>query len=96
MPIKRGTYDWNGSGFKGDVPGSNKDIGISTSLQSRSMNAVLVFEAPIDLMSYLHPAPESNLQRGGAVWTVRRRRCDTYLRDNPQHHARIILCLDTR
>lgn len=88
---QRGTYDWNGSSFKGDVPGSNKDIAFRLHC-SKKHDAVLVFEAPIDLMSFctLHRKVTSNavalcgLYEGGLR---------TYLRDNP-HIRRIILCLD--
>ena len=49
---QRGTYDQNGPGFKGDVSGSDKSIGFR--LPSRpDLDWALVFEAPIDLMSYL-------------------------------------------
>ena len=88
---QRGTYDWNGSSFKGDVPGSNKDTAFRLHC-SKKHDAVLVFEAPIDLMSFctLHRKVTSNavalcgLYEGGLR---------TYLRDNP-HIRRIILCLD--
>ena len=88
---QRGTYDWNSSSFKGDVPGSNKDIAFRLHC-SKKHDAVLVFEAPIDLMSFctLHRKVTSNavalcgLYEGGLR---------TYLRDNP-HIRRIILCLD--
>lgn len=88
---QRGTYDRNGSSFKGDVPGSNKDIAFRLHC-SKKHDAVLVFEAPIDLMSFctLHRKVTSNavalcgLYEGGLR---------TYLRDNP-HIRRIILCLD--
>ena len=58
---QRGTYDWNGSSFKGDVPGSNKDIAFRLYC-SKKHDAVLVFEAPIDLMSFctLHRKVTSN------------------------------------
>lgn len=85
---QRGTYDWNSSSFKGDVPGSNKDIAFRLHC-SKKHDAVLVFEAPIDLMSFctLHRKVTSNavalcgLYEGGLR---------TYLRDNP-HIRRIIL-----
>ena len=48
----RGTYDLDGPGFKGDAPGSDKNTGFSLPHDLRS-DLVLVFEAPIDLMSYL-------------------------------------------
>ena len=50
----RGTYDLDGPGFKGDAPGSDKNTGFSLPHDPRS-DLVLVFEAPIDLMSYLTP-----------------------------------------
>ena len=88
---QRGTYDRNGSSFKGDVPGSNKDIAFRLRCDPGN-DVVLVFEAPIDLMSLctLHRKVTSNavalcgLYEGGLR---------TYLRDNP-HIRRIILCLD--
>lgn len=88
---KRGTYDQNGHSFKGDVPGGNKDIAFRLRCDPEN-DSVLVFEAPIDLMSFctLHREVISNavalcgLYEGGLR---------TYLRDNP-HLRRIILCLD--
>ncbi len=48
---KRGTYGLNGSGFKGDVPGSNKDVAFRLPCDL-ALDHVAVFEAPIDLMSF--------------------------------------------
>ena len=48
---KRGTYDRSGPGFKGDVTGSDKNTAFRLPCRPE-LNAVLVFEAPIDLMSY--------------------------------------------
>ena len=48
----RGTYDLDSPGFKGDAPGSDKNTAFSLPHDPRS-DLVLVFEAPIDLMSYL-------------------------------------------
>lgn len=49
---RRGTYDLNGPGVKRDVAGSDKCVAFR--LPSRpELDWVLVFEAPIDLMSYL-------------------------------------------
>ena len=50
----RGTYDLNGPGFKGDATGSDKNTAFSLPHDPCS-DLVLVFEAPIDLMSYLTP-----------------------------------------
>ena len=47
----RGTYDRDGSGFKGDAAGSDKSIGFRLPYAPDS-RTVYVFEAPIDLMSY--------------------------------------------
>ena len=47
----RGTYDRDGKGFRGDVSGSDKDIGFAIPCDPVS-DQVRVFEAPIDLMSY--------------------------------------------
>ena len=48
---KCGTCDWNGSGFKGGIPGSDKLTGFPL-LCSPGLDWVTVFEAPIDLMSF--------------------------------------------
>ena len=88
---QRGTYDLNGSGFKRDVAGSDKRIAFR--LPSRpELDWVLVFEAPIDLMSYLtlHRKVTSNAI---ALCGLYEGALDTYLRDNP-HIRRIDLCLD--
>jgi len=48
---KRGTYDQGGASFKGDVSGSDKNTVFR--LPARPGNdSVLVFESPIDMMSY--------------------------------------------
>ena len=44
----RGTYDRDGKGFRGDVSGSEKDVGFSIPYDVSSQQ-VWVFEAPIDL-----------------------------------------------
>ena len=88
---KRGTYDLDGPGFKGDVTGSDKSVAFPLPCDP-SLDWVAVFEAPIDLMSFctMHPKVKSNavalcgLYQGGL---------DTYLKDHP-HLKRIILCLD--
>lgn len=45
----RGTYDRDGKGFRGDVSGSDKDIGFAIPCDPVS-DQVRVFEAPIDLI----------------------------------------------
>ncbi len=88
---KRGTYDRNGPGFKGDVPGNDKDTGFRLPCDPAA-DWVLVFEAPIDLMSYctLHRSVCGNAV---ALCGVYEGALDTYLRDYP-HLRRIVLCLD--
>lgn len=89
---RRGTYDLDGSSFKRDVPGSNKRVAFR--LPSRpDLDWVLVFEAPIDLMSYLtlHRQVTSNAI---ALCGLYEGALDTYLQDAP-HIRRIALCLDT-
>ncbi len=88
---KRGTYDKDGASFKRDVLGSDKSVAFPIPCDP-SIPWVLVFEAPIDLMSFctLHREIRSNaialcgLYEGGL---------NTYLRDNP-HLRHVVLCLD--
>ena len=88
---KRGTCDLDSSGFKGDVPGSNKDVSFRLPC-APAMDWVAVFEAPIDLMSFctLHRQVRSNAV---ALCGLYQGPLDTYLRENP-HLKRIVLCLD--
>lgn len=88
---KRGTYDKNGSGFKGDVPGSDKDTAFRLPCDP-SIRWVLVFESPIDLMSFctLHRAVNSNAV---ALCGLYQGALDSYLKDYP-HLRHIVLCLD--
>ena len=86
----RGTYDRDGKGFRGDVSGSDKDIGFAIPCDPVS-DQVRVFEAPIDLMSYytLHRSCCNAVALCGLYDGALR----TYLRNNPQI-KRIVLCLD--
>ena len=86
---KRGTYDRNGSGFKGDVIGSNKDFAFRLPCDP-SQDWVAVFEAPIDLMSFctLHRQVRSNAV---ALCGLHHGPLDNYLRENP-HLKRMDLC----
>ena len=88
---KRGTYDLNGSGFKGDIPGSEKTIAFRLPCRP-DMNRVYVFEAPIDLMSFctLHRSMRSNAV---ALCCLHDGALETYLKEHP-HLRRIVLCLD--
>lgn len=88
---KRGTYDRDGAGFKGDVPGSNKAVAFRLFCDPAKPE-VYVFEAPIDLMSFctLHRKVRSNAI---ALCGLYSGALDTYLREHP-HLRYIILCLD--
>ena len=88
---KRGTYDLNGKGFKGDVTGSDKSVAFRLPCEKDS-DWVAVFEAPIDLMSFctMNRSVHSNAV---ALCGLSEGALDTYLKENPHLH-RIVLCLD--
>lgn len=88
---KRGTYDLDGVTFKGDQPGSNKDVAFRLPCDPNFLR-VYVFEAPIDLMSYctLHRRVKQNAV---ALCGLYDGPLETYLRENP-HIRQIDLCLD--
>ena len=88
---KRGTFDLNGAGFKGDVAGSDKDVAFRLPCNP-ALNWVAAFEAPIDLMSFctLHREVRSNAI---ALCGLHNGALDTYLQEHP-HLRHIILCLD--
>ena len=88
---KRGTYDLNGKGFKGDVTGSDKSVAFRLPCE-QSADWVAVFEAPIDLMSFctMNRSVHSNAV---ALCGLSEGALDTYLKENPHLH-RIVLCLD--
>ncbi len=84
---KRGTRD----SFKGDASGSSKEIAFRLSCNP-ALDAVSVFEAPIDLMSWftLNAQPLSNAV---ALCGLYDGPLETYLNENPLI-GRIVLCLD--
>lgn len=86
----RGTYDLDGHGFKGDAPGSDKNTGFSLPHDPRS-DLVLVFEAPIDLMSYL--TLHRDTTNAVALCGLYDGALQTYLQAHPEIR-RIALCLD--
>lgn len=86
----RGTYDREGKGFRGDVTGSDKRVGFALPYD-RSSDQVFVFEAPIDLMSYL--ALHRNTPNALALCGLYDGALQAYLTDHPQI-KRIELCLD--
>ena len=86
----RGTYDLDGPGFKGDAPGSDKSTGFPLPHDPRS-DLVLVFEAPIDLMSYL--TLHRDMVNAVALCGLYDGALQTYLQAHPEIR-RIALCLD--
>ena len=86
----RGTYDLDGPGFKGDATGSDKNTGFSLPHDPRS-DLVLVFEAPIDLMSYL--TLHRDTTNAVALCGLYDGALQTYLQAHPEIR-RIALCLD--
>ena len=86
----RGTYDLDGPGFKGDTPGSDKNTGFSLPHDPRS-DLVLVFEAPIDLMSYL--TLHRDTTNAVALCGLYDGALQTYLQAHPEIRS-IALCLD--
>lgn len=88
---KRGTYDKDGVSFKRDVAGSNKKVAFPMPCNP-AIPWVLVFEAPIDLMSFLtlNPRVHSNAV---ALCGVYQGALDTYLANHP-HLNHVVLCLD--
>ena len=88
---KRGTYDLNGKGFKGDVTGSDKSVAFRLPCE-KGADWVAVFEAPIDLMSFC-TMNRSVTSNAVALCGLSEGALDTYLKENPHLH-RIVLCLD--
>ena len=86
----RGTYDLDGPGFKGDAPGSDKNTAFSLPHDPRS-DLVLVFEAPVDLMSYL--TLHRDTTNAVALCGLYDGALQTYLQAHPEIR-RIALCLD--
>ena len=88
---KRGTLDFNGSGFKRDVLGSDKTVGFRLPCDPE-IEEVAVFEAPIDLMSFCTLCPEVH-SNAVALCGLYSGPLDTYLQDHP-HLKSIKLLLD--
>lgn len=84
---KRGTYD--SIPFKRDVAGSDKKTAFRLPCNP-VLDWVAVFEAPIDLMSWLTLYGQSNAV---ALCGLHDSPLETYLNDNP-HIRQITLCLD--
>ncbi len=88
---KRGTYGKDGASFKRDVLGSDKSVAFPIPCDP-SIPWVLVFEAPIDLMSFctLNRMVRSNAIALCGLCEGGLNRC---LKDHP-HLNHVVLCLD--
>ena len=86
----RGTYDKDGKSFKCDVSGNDKNYGFHVA--RKTSDTVAVFEAAIDLMSYMdifHDTGEHLL----ALGMVADNPLEQYLKDHPEIQC-IRFCLD--
>ena len=87
----RGVYDKNGQSFKCDVAGNDKNYGFNVALSNSDV--VNVFEAPIDLMSYVELF-EAYGENAIALGGVADHPLETFLNDYP-HIKSIRFCLDS-
>jgi len=88
---KRGTYDQNGNGFKGDVPGGDKNNAFRLPADPTN-DTVFCFESPIDLMAHIsiYSEPKTNAV---ALCCLHDGTLEQYLKENPQIKG-IVFCLD--
>lgn len=87
---QRGVFDRNGKSFKGDVTGSDKNYGFN--LPNETSNEVIVFEAAIDLLSYMEIYDDYKTNKL-ALGMLNDRPLATFLDEHPNVES-IILCLD--
>lgn len=87
----RGIYDKGGKSFKCDVAGNDKNYGFCVALSSSDV--VNVFEAPIDLMSYVE-LYQAHGENSVALGGVADHPLETFLSDYP-HIRTIRFCLDS-
>ena len=86
----RGVFDKNGKGFKCDVAGNDKRFGFH--FHYRDSKEVFVFEAAIDLMSYITMFPEDRASMV-ALGMLADAPLETFLAEHPEVE-KIKLCLD--
>lgn len=86
----RGVFDKNGKGFRCDVAGNDKRYGFH--FHYRDSKEVFVFEAAIDLMSYITMFPEDRASMV-ALGMVADAPLETFLAEYPDTE-RIVFCLD--
>ncbi len=85
----RGTYTY-GKKYRGDVSGSNKAYGVS--LVNEHSNILVVFEAVIDMMSYLDVSLDYETNKL-ALGCISDKALQQFLEDYP-HITQITFCLD--
>ena len=86
----RGVFDRNGEGFKCDVAGNDKNYGFN--VWNEKSNEVMVFEAAIDLMSYVDIRGDYATNKL-ALGMLSDAPLATFLKEHP-HIGRISFCLD--
>ena len=86
----RGVFDKNGKGFKCDVAGNDKRFGFH--FHYRDSKEVFVFEAAIDLMSYITMFPEDRASMV-ALGMLADAPLETFLAEHPETE-KIVFCLD--
>lgn len=86
----RGTFDKDGKSFKGDVEGNDKTYGFN--VVREDSKRVYVFEAAIDLMSYMdiHGLDKGNMLALGMLSDAP---LETFLQEHPEI-TEIVFCLD--
>ena len=86
----RGTYDKGGKSFKCDVEGNDKNYGFH--VERKNADSVAVFEAAIDLMSYVDIYRDTG-EHLLALGMVSDQPLEQYLKDHPEIRC-IRFCLD--
>ncbi len=88
---KRGTYDQNGNGFKGDVPGGDKNNAFRLPADT-AIDVAYCFESPIDMMAHISMCGEPKTN-AVALCCLHDGTLEQYLKENTQIKA-VVFCLD--
>lgn len=88
---KRGTYDRNGYKYRGDVTGSDK-LHYGVNIVNKDSDIVKVFEATIDLMSYMDLTGDYTTNKL-VLGSISDGPLKQFLSDNP-HVKKIAFCID--
>ena len=86
----RGVFDREGKGFKGDVEGNDKNYGFN--IWNKKSNEIMVFEAAIDLMSYVDIRGDYETNKL-ALGMLSDAPLATFLKEHP-HISQISFCFD--